>query len=111
MPTIPSLSNPFLWMCISIFLVLDIFLTLLARQLVTRSTFQQLGRFLVSASGIFFLFVWTSAMIWAWDWFYAYIFPTWGRYWLPPLFTVGYCLLALVMFWLSQKLPGHPAII
>ena len=49
-------------------------------------------------------------MLWAWDWFYKYIFPPWARYLLPPLFGIGYTLLAAGMVWLSLKLPGSPVI-
>jgi hypothetical protein len=110
MPPNFYVTNSLLWMCISILLVVDIFFTLLARQLTNRQSFQQQRWFLAFVSGIFFLIVWTSAMIWAWDWFYAYIFPPWGRYWLPPLFAIGYSLLAQGMFWLSLKLGGHPVV-
>jgi hypothetical protein len=110
MPPNLHVTTPLLWMCISILLVINIFLILLVRQLVNRTQFRQMRWWLVSAGGIFFLLLWTSVLWWGWDWFYAYIFPAWGRYLLPPIFAVGYALLALGMVWLSLKLPGSPAV-
>jgi hypothetical protein len=48
-------------------------------------------------------------MVWGWDWFYSYIFPSWARYLLPPIFGVAYSMLALGMSWLCMKLPAIPA--
>lgn len=90
--------------------VLDIGLILLSRHLVNREHFQQVHWLLVITGGVFYLLVWTSVLLWGWDWFYAYIFPPWGRYLLPAIFGVGYALLALGMGWLCLKLPGNPAV-
>jgi len=103
-------TTPLIWTCTGILVVLDVILILLARRLVKRDHFQQMRWLLAIAGGVFFLLVWTSVLLWGWDWFYAYIFPGWARYLLPLLFGVGYTLLALAMGWLSLKLPGNPAI-
>ncbi|HEX9089926.1 MAG TPA: hypothetical protein VF831_00475, partial [Anaerolineales bacterium] len=89
----------------------DLLLALLARRLVRREEMQQMRWLLTATSGVFFLIVWTSVMSWGWDWFYSYIFPGWARYLLPPLFGVGYSLLALGMSWLCIKLPGNAAVL
>ena len=110
MPPNAHLITPQIWNCTGILLVLDVFLILLAQRFVSREHFRQMRWLLVIAGGVFFLLVWTSAMLWAWDWFYSYIFPAWARYLLAPLFGILYALLALGMFWLSLKLPGSPAV-
>jgi hypothetical protein len=104
------LTNPLIWTCTSILVTLDVILILLARFLVSREQFRQIRWVLVIISGIFFLLVWISVLWWGWDWFYKYIFPGWARYLLPLLFGIGYGLLALVMGWLSLRLPGRPAV-
>ncbi len=99
-----------IWTCTAILAVLDVILILLSQRLVKREHFQQIRWLLAIAGGVFFLLVWTSVLLWGWDWFYIYIFPGWAHYLLPPLFGVFYALLALGMGWLCLKLPGNPAV-
>jgi hypothetical protein len=99
-----------IWTCTGIIFLLDVALILISWSLVRREHFQQIRWLLAIAAGVFFLGVWTSVLIWGWDWFYSYIFPGWGRYLLPPIFWIGYTFLAWGMTWLSLKLPGNPAV-
>src|SRR4030042_4046504 len=107
MPTDVHVTTPLIWMCTGLLVVVDVLLALLARRLVSREQFGQMRLLLGFAGGVFFLLVWISVLLWGWNWFYAYIFPGWARYLLPPLFGIGYALIALGMVWLSQKLPGN----
>jgi len=110
MPPEAQLTTPIVWACTDILLVLDVFLCLLAWRFVHREQFIQMRWMLSIAVGVFFLLVWAGAMIWAWDWFYVYIFPNWARPLLPLIFGLAYPLLALGIAWLSLKLPGNPAV-
>jgi hypothetical protein len=110
MPSDVHVTTPLIWTCTGILAVLDVILTLLAQRLVKREHFQEMRWLLVIAAGVFYLLVWTSVLLWGWDWFYVYIFPSWGRYLLPPMFGVGYVLLVMGMVWLSLKLPGNPSV-
>jgi len=110
MPANVHLTTPLVWMCTSILLVMDVILALVMRRFIHHEHIQQMRGLLITISGVFFLFIWTATMLWAWDWFYKYIFPPWARYLLPPLFGIGYTLLAAGMVWLSLKLPGSPVI-
>ena len=110
MPPDAHLTTPLIWMCTSILVLLDAILILIARRTIQREQFAEMRWLLAITGGVFFLLVWTCAMLWAWDWFYSYIFPDWGRYLLPPIFWIVYTLLGLGMVWLSLKLPGNPAI-
>jgi len=103
------LTTPIIWTCTVILAVLDLVLAWLARR-ITRDQVRELRWRLAMAGGIFFLLVWTSVLLWGWDWFYAYIFPPWARYALPPIFGLGYGLVAYGMVWLSLKLKGSPAV-
>ncbi len=111
MPPDLHLTTSQVWACTGILLVLDVFLGVLAGRLIHREHMQRMRWVLILCSGGFFLLVWTSAMVWAWEWFYRLIFPTWARTWLPPIFGVGYAILALGLAWLSMKVPGKPAVI
>jgi hypothetical protein len=104
------LTTPLVWMCTGILLVLDVALILFARRFISRQDFQATRWVLPISAGSFFFLVWTSVLIWGWDWFYSYIFPDGIRYLLPALFGVGYTALALAVVWLSLKLPGNPAV-
>lgn len=110
MPSIGHLTTPLIWTSSFILLVLDMLVILLAWRSVSRFQFGRLRHLLTRVSGIFYLLVWVIVLIWGWDWFYAYIFPSWARFTLPLLFGIGYTLLASGMGWLSLKLPGNPAI-
>jgi hypothetical protein len=104
------LTTPIIWNCTIILAIMESGLVLLAWRLVHRELFNAIRVPLILTSGAFFLLVWTSVLIWAWDWFYAYIFPTWARFALPPIFSLGYALVAAGMAWLSLKLKGSPAV-
>ena len=110
MPPDTHVNTQLIWTCTGILAVLDVILVLLAQRLISREGFRQIHWLLAITSGFFFLLVWVSVLWWGWDWFYSYIFPRWARYLLPPLFGVGYTLLALGMDWLSLKLPGNPGV-
>ena len=110
MPPDVHVNTPLIWLCTSILVLLDAVLILIARRTIQRKQFEQMRWLLAISGGVFFLLVWTSVMLWCWDWFYHYIFPSWGRYLLPPIFWIGYTLLALGIVWLSLKLPGNPAV-
>lgn len=105
-----QVTTPLILTCTAFLVVLDGSLIFLARHLVSREGFKQVGRFLVVSSGVFFLLVWANVLWWGWDWFYSYIFPTSIRFLLPPVFGIGYTGLAFGMVWLSMKLPINPAI-
>ncbi len=110
MPADIHLTTPIVWTCAGIVAGVDIFLGLIAQRALSREQFNRLRRLLILSAGIFYLLVWSSAMRWAWDWFYVYIFPSWARLALPPIFFMGYALLAWGMTWLSLRLPGSPAV-
>jgi hypothetical protein len=110
MPLDARLTTPIILICTIILVSLDAILIFMAWRTIRREQFEHMRWLLVIAGGIFFLLVWTSVMLWAWDWFYSYIFPAWGRYLLPPIFWIWYTLIALVMVWLSLKMPGNPAV-
>ena len=110
MPSDLHLTTSLVWRCTGILLVLDVVLTLQARRFIRREQFQQLRWLLPIVSGVFFLLVWIAVMLWGWDWFYSYIFPSWAHYLLPPIFFIGYTLVGAGMVWLCLKLPGNPAV-
>lgn len=110
MPLDAHLTTPIVLICTIILVSLDAILIFMAWRTIRREQFEHMRWLLAIAGGIFFLLVWTSVMLWAWDWFYSFIFPAWGRYLLPLIFWIGYSLIALVMVWLSLKLPGKPAV-
>ncbi len=110
MPPGVHLTTPIIWMCTAILAVSDTLLGLLAIRLTRREQFRKLRPRLTLAGGLFFVLVWAGAMLWAWDWFYAYIFPASGRYFLPLIFFFLYKLIAWIMGWLSLRLPVNPAL-
>jgi hypothetical protein len=110
MPPFDSkMTTELFWSAAAVVAVVDVGLILLARWLVTPERFRQMKWPLTLASGVFFFTVWATVLGWGWDWFYRYIFPPWGRY-LPPVFGVGYAVCGLGMWWLAQKIRGHPAV-
>jgi hypothetical protein len=110
MPPNAQLSTPLVWGCTAALVIVDLVLILVINRVIRRDQFSFFRRQLVILAGIFFLLVWTSAMLWAWEWFYTYIFPAWLRYYLPPIFWIGYTLLACAMSWFSLKLRAKPAV-
>jgi len=71
--------------------------------------FQRSALSLTVASALFWGVCATAAIIFAWDFYYRYIYPAWSR-WLAPLDALFYGLVGLGMWWLALRLPGSPVV-
>ncbi len=98
------------WYGTVVAVMIDAGLILLVRRLVTPERFRQMKWPLTLAAGLFFFALWTTVLGWGWDWFYSYIFPPWGRRYLPLFFGVGYAVWGVGMWWLAQKMRGRSAV-
>lgn len=62
------------------------------------------------ASALFWFLLASLVLIFFWDMYYCYLFPTWVR-WLMTLDLFLYGVLGLAMWWLATQLPGPSILI
>jgi hypothetical protein len=77
--------------------------------LVRPERFTGLGRILPAVTAVFWLGVWLWAFAFAWDSIYAYLFPAWSRWIVPPvqaLLTGGVAWLAFRLARVWRRAPA-----
>lgn len=75
-------------------------------RLVPDSRFRALPRLCVPITAALFWAVLASILVLTtWDDYYSHFAPSWAR-WLAPLASLTYFVIALILRWLSLKLPG-----
>lgn len=103
-------TSEILWQGALIFAMIDaLFVTMLVRQ-IKPQMFKQLRSFLMITSGIVWFVIWMLMSAFFWDPVYHYVFPAWARWIIPPVYGLLFALVALVLWWLSFRLPSQPVL-
>jgi len=110
----PYFQNPSLiyWLCALVTALMDsAFVALLVWRL-KLVFFRQLKWPLVIASGVFWFGLWSWAMWdpYVWETCYRYIFTAGVRHYWPIVLALGNAGIALLFWWLAQKLPINPVL-
>jgi hypothetical protein len=104
-----KLTTQDVWMSTLLFSVGGLVLLLPLAFAYRGPAFQRSALALTLASALFWGVCATAAVIFAWDFYYQYIYPAWSRG-LAPLDALFYGLLGLGMWWLALRLPGSPVV-
>lgn len=95
---------------ILIFAVVDgIFVPVLVR-IIRPSIFRNIKWTQVGVAGIIWFAIWRWALVNFWGAVYIHVFPAWGQYWLPPLFSFLMAIVALGLWTLALRLRMHPVV-
>ncbi len=105
-----KITSELLWLVTVIFAAIDsVFISLLAWR-IKPATFRQIKWILAGMTAIFWICLWTWALVTFWDPIYQYVFPAWAHWFIAPAFGLldtGICLL----FWrLALSLRGNPVV-
>ena len=100
-----------LWLGALIFALIDIiFVAILVRKL-KLSVFRRLKWTLVVTTAIFWCLLWLILVSYMfWEPVYRYVFPGWARWLIPPVYGLFFGGVALLIWWLALRLPGHGVI-
>jgi len=105
-----GVTTEVLWRGALLFAVVDLpFVAILVRRS-RHVAFAELKRPLLTVTLVFWFGLWLWAVSTFWESVYHYVFPTWARWWLPPLQAALACLVAWVLWWLANRVPGQPVL-
>lgn len=78
---------------------------------ISPARFRQLAWAVTGVAALFWGLVWVT-MLWSYTWelAYQYVFPTWGRWVIPPSFAILFSAAGLGAWWLAARLPGNPVV-
>lgn len=106
----PRVTSEVLWKAAFVFALADaLFVTILVRR-ISPQLFRQIRSLVVLTSGIFWFIIWILMSTFYWEAVYHYVFPAWARWLVPPVYGLLFALVALLFWWLSQRLPGRPVL-
>lgn len=108
MPT-PLTSSGY-WLSAAGTAVLASLLSVLVARLLPRERFRLLGFEIVLAGGLFWGALATALVLSMWDSYYTFFAQDWQRL-LAPLSAILYAGIALLLWWLTRRLPGPPALV
>lgn len=93
-----------------LFALIDaIYVPVLVR-LVSVELFRQAKWSLVGVAGAVWFVIWSWAIGNFWETVYIYVFPSWGRTWIPPAFGILMALVSLGLWALAQRFRTNPVI-
>ena len=108
MPT-PLTSSGY-WLSTAGAAVLAVLLTVLVVHLLPHDRFRLLGFEIVLAAALFWGALATALVLSMWDSYYTFFAQDWQRL-LAPLSAILYAGIALLLWWLTRRLPGPPALV
>jgi hypothetical protein len=99
------------WKAILLSAAIDLVLVGLLAWRTNRQRFRRLGRTVALVSLVFWGCMWLYA-VWGpwWNLAYRFIFPEWGRFFIPPLYALLFGAAGFGIWWLAQHIPGHPVV-
>lgn len=70
--------------------------------------FRKLKCDILAATALFWTALWFTMVQVFWESVYRYVFPTWSRWYIPFFMALLTCLVSVLAWWLSRRMPGHP---
>ncbi len=108
MPT--ALTSSGFWVSAGSAAALAILLAALVVGLLPSDRFRSMGLEVVLATALFWGVLATVLVLSMWDSYYTFFAQDWQRL-LAPLWAILYAGIALLLWWLTRRLPGPPALI
>jgi hypothetical protein len=104
-------TTEILWKAAIFFAIIDLILIIILARFVKPRDLFNMKRSLIIFMGIFFFALFGSIMsIMFWDSVYSYVFPSWIRWIIPPLYGMLFSMVGLFFWWLAFRLPTNPVI-
>lgn len=96
---------------VMIFAALDAILLPLIARLIKPDLFRGFKWVLVVISGLTWFLIWKTVLTFFWDSAYQFVFPGWGRVWLPYLFGLLMATVSLLFWWLAGQRSRNPIVV
>lgn len=105
-----KITTEILWRGTLIFALLDAIYVPLLVWRVKPEIFRRVKWVLVVVAGVFWFSIWTWAISNFWETIYAYVFPAWGRYLVPPIYGIFMALICLGLWALALRVRLNPVL-
>jgi hypothetical protein len=106
-----KVTTDILWKGAIFFALIDIVLIIILYKLIKPSDLFKMKWRLVILMALFFCMLFGAIVsIVFWDSVYSYVFPSWMRWIIPPVYGVVFALIGLFFWWLAFRLPSNPVV-
>jgi hypothetical protein len=107
-----KVTSQILWRGALLFAVTDLVFVSVINKIVKPSDLFKMKWKLVIVLGLFFtcLFGFITSFLF-WDSVYSYVFPSWARWIIPPLYGLLFSIVGLIFWWISTRRPKGQVII
>jgi hypothetical protein len=105
-----KITTEILWQGALIFAGIDVvFIPILAWR-IKPMIFRRAKWALVGVTAIYWCALWTWVLDNFWDPVYHYVFPTWARGFIPPIYGLLFAGVSLLFWWLALRSHGNPVL-
>jgi hypothetical protein len=107
-----KVTSEILWRGALLFAVIDLVFVSVIIKIVKPSDFLKMKWTLVIVLALFFTFLFgfiTSILFW--DSVYSYVFPSWSRWIIPPIYGLLFSMAGLFFWWIACRIPAYRVII
>jgi len=104
-----KVTTEILWKGAIFFTLIDVILVIILTRFIKREDlFRMKWRLVIFMALFFFILFGSIVSIIFWDSVYSYVFPTWTRWIIPPLYGLIFSLVGLFFWWLALHIPVNP---
>jgi hypothetical protein len=107
-----KVTTEVLWKGALIFALIDIVFVSILTRLIKHSELHKMKWKLISVMAIFFFLLFGYVVsIQFWDSVYSYVFPSWTRWIIPPLYGLLFSMAGLLFWWIATRSTRNQVII
>jgi hypothetical protein len=107
-----KVTTEILWKAALIFALIDLVFVGALTKFIRYGELSRMKRELVTVMAVFFFLLFgTVVSILFWDSVYSYVFPSWARWIIPPLYGLLFSMAGLFFWWIASRSPGGQVII
>jgi len=103
-----KVTSEILWRAAMLFALFDFVLVAYLSRFIEPEHFRRMKWPVTVITGIFWVLIWLAMVLFFWEPVYHYVFPSWSRWILPPLFGILFGFVGLLFWWLAMHLKGNP---
>jgi hypothetical protein len=106
-----KVTTEILWQAAIYFAVIDIILITILHRIIKPKDLLEMKWVLMIVMALFFFLLFGSIVsVIFWDSVYSYVFPSWARWIIPPVYGICFSLVGLLFRWLAFRLHTNPVI-
>jgi hypothetical protein len=105
-----KVTSSILWKAALIFALLDLVFLLILIWTVKQERFREMRRSLAISTGIIWFMIWLNMNIFFWDPVYHYVFPTFARWLIPPVYAACFAFLSWAFWWVATGIQSYSVV-